>query len=147
MSANQDASLVILFFAALAGLTMIMIGFQTRTNYRRLARKQSSSAVGTIVDKVQKHEHSPYGGMRDYWVPVIRFVANGREYTGESRLGRKDEAEIVIGKTVEILFDPENPEAFHTAEDTGDDIAGRHFIIAGAVILAAGLIFALVTGI
>ena len=146
MSVNQDASLVILFFAALAGLTMIMIGFQTRSAYRRRVREQSASAVGTVVDKVQKRERSPYGGMREYWVPVISYVVGDQEYSRESRLGSNDEAKIVIGNKVDILFDPRNPEAFHTAEDTGDDIAGRRFIIAGVVILAAGMVFALVTG-
>ena len=59
MSDNMSAALVILFFAVIAGITMILVGFQARNAHRRMVQKQSAATTGTIVDRVEKHAHNP----------------------------------------------------------------------------------------
>ena len=141
MSDNMSAALVILFFAVIAGITMILVGFQARNAHRRMVQKQSAATTGTIVDRVEKHAHNPRAASISYWVPVIRYVVDGQEYSEECRIGSDDEQKIVIGRTVEVLYDPSDPRQYHTPDDVGDEVAGKRFIIIGAVIIAAGLAF------
>ena len=104
--------------------------------------RERTRATGTVVD----HAHTTDGsrGGRPMCWPVICFMAEEREY----RLEWKSIVAIEdwpIGKPVEVLYDPDQPEHFHLGSEEDANPAPR-FLRSGVIVIACALILMSVTG-
>lgn len=100
-------------FLGVSVLGGTLIGASLYSTYagRQERERQTGLTTGEIVQAKKKVVHSR-NSRRTYWVPVVRYTANGIEYTLESATGKSLESEIEIGSTVDVCYDPLHPQCF-----------------------------------
>ena len=142
--------LVLIFFlgCSLTGWIFVGIALHVRRYQRKKELNERSLTFGRIVEAAEKVHHRGRGGTIRSYFPVVEFEADGRTYRLENENGSRDRESVVIGRSVDVLYDPEDPARFHLADDdanvTGADSLMRMgmIIIAGAAVLTVlGAVF------
>ncbi len=87
-----------------------------------------------IVDIVEKKESGRYGRIKYHPVVVYKVGMNKYEHTVE--VGNKEPDDRKIGETMEILYDPDDPETACTETELS---AGRRFSLMMLFYTAAAL--------
>lgn len=106
------------------GIVVILAGFIASGIISKFEEK-AMPTYGVIVEIADDGSF-----LKDNTV-TIRYPVNGTFYDGE--LGYYEE-DMVKGQTVNILYDPEDPEKIRPAE--GPDTAKRIYILGGVIFLA-----------
>ena len=81
-------------------------------------------------------------GYITYWHPVIHYTAEGREYESEYPVGQRLGTRLEVGSSVDVFYDPSDPEKYHLAGDMADYRAGKHCIVGGLLGLVGAAAFA-----
>ena len=135
--------LVLIFFlgCSLTGWIFVGVALHVRRYQRKKELNERSLTFGRIVEVAEKVHHRGRGGTVRSYFPVVEFEAGGQTYRLENENGSRDRESVVIGRSVDVLYDPEDPARFHLADDdanaTGADSLLRMgmIIIAGAAVL------------
>ncbi|MEV6524319.1 DUF3592 domain-containing protein [Longispora sp. NPDC051575] len=139
---NPPTAFVVAFVAValvMLAVPLLAIGFGLRS--RRRARQFRSSgrpATATVVD----NQMTSGAGGRLFFSPVVRFrTDSGTEVTGTTS---HRPTSAIVGSTMEVVYDPENPSRVEPA--AGGGAAGTAAIIFGLVTLAMLLVFFFLAG-
>lgn len=108
------STLKLLIYAAMGiGCFLAVIGLTTRRQWQAKHDRERARAQGTVVDHAQKTSGSRG---RPICHPVISFTVDGSEQRSEWRTLAVAE-EWPVGRSVEVLYDPDHPENIHLAEE------------------------------
>ena len=133
---SDEMLYLILFLGqSLIGFIFIGVALYTKQYQRKKEIHECSLAMGKIVDIVEKKHHSGRGGTVRYYVPVVEFAANNVEYKLENENGSRERDEITIGKSVDIMYDPNDPTHFHLTEDEANEQASNRLLRFGLIIV------------
>ena len=135
----SDIGLYLLAFClwSLMGLILIGVGLYTIRYQRKKEAVERALTAGKIVEAVKKVHRGAKGGSVTYYVPLVEFQAEGQTYRLENENGSRELDSIVVGKTVDVLYDPADPTHFHLTEDDANDTSA-HSIIKWGVIWIVG---------
>ena len=132
----------LLFFAVLSinGLIFIGVGLHTVRYQRKKEENETESARGVIVDIAKKKTRPARGRSVTYYVPVIEFTAGEKLYRLENENGSRDRESVVIGRSVDVLYDPEDPARFHLADDDANVTGADSLLRMGMIIIAGAAV-------
>lgn len=104
---------------------------------------RSKKANGVVI-KIKK---VPFEGRGDTFSPVVRFKTHdGRALSFTDPLC-KYPAEFEVGEHTEVLYDPQDPHSARAVKNISDlFLLAKMFGVAGAALLAAGVVVGLVFG-
>ena len=136
------SSLILFFGCSLTGWIFVGVAFYTRRYQQKKEELEREITTGKIVGSAQKTHR---GGRRTtvYYVPVVEFEANGRSFRLENENGYREREKIQIGKTVDILYDENEPTHFHLAEDDSNEVASQSLMSLGWILIAGAFILTL----
>jgi hypothetical protein len=136
MSSGQQ--LFIVFGLAVTGFLVAGLASWFRT---RRYIDRSHKAIGVVI-KVKK---IPFQN-KDTFSPVIRFTtSDGRALSFTDPLS-KYPPEFELGENAQVLYDPQNPHKARAVKRTSDlFILAKLFGVAGAAVLAVGLVLGMVS--
>ena len=139
---SDEMLYLILFLGwSLIGFIFIGVALYTKRYQRKKEINEASLATGRIVDVIEKTHHSGRGGTVRYYVPVIEFSVNDKEYRLENENGSRERDKIIIGKDVDVMYDASDPTHFHLTEyDANEESSNSLFrfgliLVFGAVVL------------
>ena len=98
--------------------------------------------TGVVVDERKRQKKGRNSGYITYWHPVIHYTAEGREYESEYPVGQRLGTRLEVGSSVDVFYDPSDPEKYHLAGDMADYSAGKHCIAGGLLGLVGAAAFA-----
>lgn len=107
------------YFAGIMALIALVVGVY----FTFFQSRGFSKTTATITDYVEDDS-----GRDISYRPVVEYSVDGRSYTGE--LDRSFEKPDDVGKSVAILYDPNDPGVFHSR-----DGFGIYLMIVGAALL------------
>ena len=129
----------------LIGVIFTAIGVGITRNRRRKEQLCTMYTTGTVVDVVRRVSHSS-GSSSVSWHPVFSYYAGGQQIVKESHFGNS-KPQFTVGQTVQVYYDPYDPECYYVAEESIGKLLGRIFTWVGiaclavaAGVLAVGLI-------
>ena len=131
----------LLIFGILGGVSVFFIGVgicSLRDFHRREKEQTGLTTTGVVVDERKRQKKGRNSGYITYWHPVIHYTAEGREYPVGQRLGTR----LEVGSSVDVFYDPSDPEKYHLAGDMADYRAGKHCIAGGLLGLVGAAAFA-----
>ena len=131
----SDIGLYLLAFGlwSLMGLILIGVGLHTLRYQRKKESRERALTAGRIVEAVKKVHRAAKGGNVTYYVPVVEFQAEGQAYRLENENGSREQDSIIVGKMVDVLYDPADPTHFHLTEDDANDQSAHSLIKWGVV--------------
>jgi hypothetical protein len=135
---NSVQQLVFLFGLVVTGFLLagLVSWFRTRRYIDR-----SHKAIGVVI-KVKK---IPFQD-KDTFSPVIRFTTSDGRALSFTDPVSKYPAEFELGEKTQVLYDPHNPHKARAVKRTSDlFILAKLFGVAGAAILAVGLVLGMVS--
>ncbi len=110
MTPNIGVLIVGIIFAGVGGLMVF--------NYIKAKKACTMSTPGEVIAYNSRVSHSR-GHSTLVYHPVFRYYVNGQWYEKEYGLG-KNTFDYQIGQTVEILYDPNNPDTYLVAGEKQD---------------------------
>ena len=129
---SDEMLYLILFLGwSLIGFIFIGVALYAKNYQHKKEIIECSLASGKIVDSIEKKHHSRSGTVR-YYVPVIEFSANNTEYRLENENGSRDRDKIIIGKSVDVMYDPSDPTHFHLTEDDANEKSSNSLLRLGS---------------
>ena len=102
------SSIVLFLGCSLVGWVLVGVALHTRQYQKKKELNEQSPATGTIVDSVKKVQTAGRGHPVTYYVPVVEFEANQHAYRLEYENGNRHKENIVIGQTVDLMYDPKD---------------------------------------
>lgn len=141
---NMQSALLI--FGILGGMAafFIIAGIYSLRYSRRRDAEQTSQTTGVVVDERKQQRRGRNTAPITYWYPVIRYTAEGREYESEYPVGFRLGEKLEVGSSVDVFYDPSDPEKYHIAGDEADYRAGKHCLVGGLLGLVGAAAFALI---
>lgn len=120
---------VALFFAV--GILVIAAEYTKR-------KKCIESTIGTVIDidvdrKYDRNDHR----METRYYPVFQYDANGETYVKKSTSGSNRRFKYDINSTVNIMYDPNNPNTYYVQGNNDGFILGIIFIVISIILLFA----------
>ena len=143
MDSTLRAVIVTLGILAMAGLFALIEALGDRRAWRRREEAERTRTTGVIMGFAEeRHRHhsnrSPIAHYITVYYPIVRFQVNGVEYQLKS-------AEIVPrdqyreGRSVELLYDPNDPAHFHLDRGDLQERSARGTVIFALAWLACAL--------
>ena len=135
----------LLIFGILGGFSVFFIGvgiYSLRDFHRREKEQTSLTTTGVVVDERKRQKRARNTRPITYWHPVIHYTVEGREYESEYPVGQRLETRLEVGSSVDVFYDPSDPEKYHIAGDMADYRAGKHCIVGGLLGLVGAAAFA-----
>ena len=118
----QDLIIALLFLAA--GGYLLVTDLKKR-------KKCSVSSTATLVEV----KSSVRKGRRNYR-PVYEFIASGRHIRGDGDvLSSRSRKKFQIGDSVEILYNPDNPEEFRVQGKIGVLVCAVILLVFGGIVI------------
>ena len=118
---------------SLMGVILIGVGLHTIRYQRKKEAAERALTSGQIVEAVKQVHRGAKGGSVTYYVPVVEFRAGGQTYRLENENGSREQDSIIVGKMVDVKYDPAAPAHFHLTEDDANDTAGHSLIKWGVI--------------
>ena len=136
----------LLIFGILGGVSVFFIGvgIYSLRDFHRREQEQTSLTAGVVVDERKRRKRGRNTAPITYWYPVIRYTAEGREYESEYPVGFRLVEKLEVGRSVDVFYDPSNPEKYHIMGEDADYRAGKHCVIGGLLGLVGAAAFALI---
>ena len=138
------ASIIVFIGCSLTGWIFVGVAIYTERYQRKKEANERALASGKIVDSVQKVNTAGRGRHTVYYVPVIEFEANGQVYRLENENGVRHVEEIEIGKSVDVMYDSNEPAHFHITSDDANDTASASVMRIGIIIIIGAAVLAVV---
>ena len=127
---------LILFLGwSLAGWILIGVALYTKRYQRKKEENERSLVSGEIVDAVKKVHRPGRGGTTIYYVPVVEFTASGRLYRLENENGSREREKIIVGKSVDVMYDENDPTHFHLTEDDANETSSNSLLRFGVILI------------
>lgn len=141
---NMQSALLI--FSILGGMAAFFIfaGIYSLRYSRRRDEEQNAQTTGVVMDERKQQKRGRNTAPITYWYPVIRYTAEGREYENEYPVGLRLEEKLEVGSSVDVLYDPSDPEKYHIMGEDTDYRAGKHCVIGGLLGLVGAAAFAVI---
>lgn len=95
------------YLPAVIGIGLILLGAYHGYKLRRLVRRCTIAATGTLLGFVEEQRK---GG--NLYFPVVTFTAEGKTYKARYAFGNT-EWPYVAGDTVSLRYNPEEPEEIY----------------------------------
>lgn len=128
------------------GVVFIAVSIFAISSYQHLQKVCTGKVYGTVIDLVERRSTSTSNGHRrtSYsYAPVVQFMVNGREYTVESNTSTNPPSHQV-GDTIEVHYNPDNPEETYFEKDAVALILGVVFGVIGfALIIIPAIVLVL----
>ena len=138
---NLLSALLIFGILGAMAVFFIIAGMHSLRYSRRRDEEQTGQTTGVVVDeRMRTSDEDIYS----YWYPVIRYTAEGREYESEYPVGFRLVEKLEVGRSVDVFYDPSNPEKYHIMGEDADYRAGKHCVIGGLLGLVGAAAFALI---
>ena len=134
------SSIVLFLGCSLVGWVLVGVALHTRQYQKKKELTEQSPATGTIVDSVRKVQTAGRGHPVTYYVPVVEFKANQHAYRLEYENGNRHKENIVIGQTVDLMYDPKDPTHYHLTDDDSNMQASRGLLRYGSVLIAGAAV-------
>ena len=120
----------ILCFLALSilGWIPLFMGLHRSRVTRRKNASETARAEGIITGYETKQKPGGRGRMFTAYYPIVSFTVDSREFTGVSEqyfvdpLLENEKEKPMVGSTIALFYDPNNPASFHL--DTNQDDKG-----------------------
>ncbi len=126
---------------SLTGWILVGIALHTKRYQQKKEQNERAFSSGKIVDVVKKVRPTGRGRRAVYYVAVVEFEANRKLYRLESENGDRNRDQILIGKSVDVLYDENDPTHFHLSDDDANATASGNLMRSGAmIILGAGIL-------
>ena len=125
----------------LIGVACVVIGIFIIVSYSKAQKIQTAEATATIIRVDSEVQTDTDGFDTRYYYPVIEYTVNNQKY--ETRLpdsGTTNSTEYKQGETVEIKYNPENPNELSKKGSKGGLMGGIFFIVVGLIIAVASFI-------
>lgn len=135
-------SILLFLGCSLIGWIFVGVALHTRRYQQKKELEERTLTTGTIVDMVKKVNRAGRGRPVKYYVPVVAFEVNGHTYRLENENGLRKKDKIIIGKSVDILYDENDPTRFHLAEDDANEKSSESLLRLGVILIA---VFAVLT--
>ena len=139
---NLQSALLIFGILGAMAVFFIIAGIHSLRYSRRRDEEQNAQTTGVVVDERKRQKRGRNTAPITYWYPVIRYTAEGREYESEYPVGFRLEVKLEVGSSVDVFYDPSDPEKYHIAGDMADYRAGKHCIVGGLLGLVGAAAFA-----
>lgn len=138
------ASIIVFIGCSLSGWIFVCVAIYTERYQRKKEATERALASGKIVDSVQKVNTAGRRRPTTYYVPVIEFEANGQVYRLENENGVRHVEEIEIGKSVDVMYDPNEPAHFHITTDDANEKTSASIMRIGVIIIIGAAVLAIV---
>ncbi len=133
-------SFILFLGLSLLGWIFVGIAVHTKRYQQKKELSERSAAPGKIVDVVKRVQPAGRGRPAVYYVPVVEFEADRRLYRLENENGSRNIEDIVIGRSVDVLYDENDPSHFHLADDDANEEAAHSLMRFGLIIIAGAAV-------
>ena len=69
-------------------------------------------------------------------MPIVEFSASGRVCRLENENGHREKDKIIMGKSIDIMYDENDPTHFHLTEDDSNEVSSRSLLRFGLILVA-----------
>ena len=122
----------------LIGIACVVTGIVILVSHFNAKKVQTAETTATIVRVDSELETDSDGLETRMYYPVVKYQVNEKEYEKRlSNAGTSDSTTYKEGETVEITYNPENPEEFSQKGNNGGLIGGIFFIVIGIIVAFA----------
>ena len=141
---NLLSALLIFGILGAMAVFFIIAGMHSLRYSHRRDEEQNAQTTGVVVDERKRQKRGRNTAPITYWYPVIRYTAEGREYESEYPVGFRLVEKLEVGRSVDVFYDPSNPEKYHIMGEDADYRAGKHCVIGGLLGLVGAAAFAVI---
>lgn len=118
---------------SIMGFVMIGVALYVKRYQRKKEENERELVSGTIVDAVEKINKAPRSRSVRFYVPVIEFTANGQVYRLENENGVREKDKIIVGKSVDVMYDAFDPTHFHITSDDANETGASSLMRYGVI--------------
>ena len=101
------------------------------SNRRKYWLAHSNLTQGVIVDVYKKYMRDDKSGNHPLYFPIVWFNINGKAY--ERTIENATEKPVAVGETVEVRYNPVNPEEVALGSSEAPGLNPKVFYILGGV--------------
>lgn len=123
------------------GIICVVIGIFILISFFKAQKTQTAETIATIIRVDSELETDTDGFDTRYYYPVVEYTVNNQKY--EIRLPDSGTTNSTIykkGDTVEITYNPDNPNEISKKGSKGGLIGGIFFIAFGGIAVVASII-------
>ena len=119
----------------LMSIAFVVIGVVLLISHFHAQKTQIAQTIAIIVRIDSELETDSDGYDTRYYYPVIKFTANNKNYEKRLPSGTADSTYYTIGQSIQIKYNPDNPEDFSKLGDNGNLFGGIVFIVLGTLFI------------
>lgn len=128
-------------FGVLAiGIILILLGGFTLWIDIKKRSKCNVEAVAEIIE-VKKQRHGSGKNRSTDYSPIVKFVVDGTEHSGMADISSVLPNKFQAGQTLEIKYDPSNPDSFCVKGKIGNTKWCAILLIAGILFMISYFMF------
>lgn len=118
---NPALALIIIkyvfLFVAIGLITGAVIAGITLNNKYDKCSEQVTGIVTDVVKEHSSHSNSNGHSNSTYYYPVFDYCVNGEIYSQKSNIGNGNGSKYQAGQSIEIAYDPNEPNTYYIVED------------------------------
>lgn len=128
-------ALILFLGVSLTGWIFVGVALYTRRYQKKKEQNERALSSGRIVDLAEKVNQAVRGRPVRYYVPVVEFEANHQIYRLENENGYRQKDKIILGKSVDVMYDANDPTHFHLTEDDANAASSGSLLRLGVIII------------
>ena len=97
-----------------------------------VSRIKCTTAVAAVVSHIDIKKMTVRGSTVKRYLPTFTYTVNGKEYTAKADSDTADARKFIVGQTVTIYTDINNPTVIRYGSNSG-------FLTAGIILTAVGI--------
>ncbi len=136
------SSLILFVGISLTGWIFVGVALYTKLYQKKKEQNERSLSSGQIVDLAEKVNTAGRGRPVRYYVPVVEFEANNQTYRLENENGYREKEKIILGKSVDVMYDSNDPTHFHLTEDDANETSSFSLMRLGLIIIGGAAFLA-----
>lgn len=118
---------------SIMGFVMIGVALYVKRYQRKKEENERELVSGTIVDAVEKINKAPRSRSVRFYVPLVEFTANGQVYRLENENGVREKDKIIVGQSVDVMYDALDPTHFHITSDDANETGASSLMRYGVI--------------
>ena len=123
---------------ALVGVAFLSVALILRRVNRNKMQRCTRTAAGTVVEVVYRRRGN---GERGAYHPVVEYAVDGEIFRMHSG-ARHNPPQYQGGESVNVHYDPEQPEYFYIGDNGTAHVLEKVFLLAGLVCILLGSLIA-----
>ena len=138
--------IIVLQIVAVLGLAALIVGAVLTGKNNKKTASCTKRATGTVVDTQRDKDVKGGKGVRgtSRFSPVFEYTVEGVTHKAVAAFTARNKNDIKIGDTVELLYDPTNPEHCITEGSKKGNAFNTLLIVLGLVFIVAAVVVSLV---